>query len=137
MVGNVSFFAGGDDTRSFDHRESRLRWVGEQTIRAYDNLLDDVELLHQAGRFTAEERDRLQREGRRLRAVYAVEKEMMDGSVFKRMSTLAGAARRGNFKCALRFLPRLLPPKIYRALYQIGKKYPSSGWAGVSAGVSS
>jgi glycosyltransferase involved in cell wall biosynthesis len=135
--GNVSFFAGGDDTRSFDHRESRLRWVGEQTMRAYDNMLDDMELLHQAGRLPAEERDRLQREERRIRAVYAMEKEMMDGGVFKRMSTLAGAAGRGNFKCALRYLPRLLPPTIYRALYQIGKRYPSSGRAGVPAGVSS
>ena len=39
--GNVSFFAGGDDTTSFAHRESRLRWVDEQTVRAYDNMLAD------------------------------------------------------------------------------------------------
>ena len=132
--GNVSFFAGGDDTTSFAHRESRLRWVDEQTVRAYDNMLADVELLHRKGRLTSEERDRLRREGRRIRTLYAVEREMMDGNIFKRISTLTGAAGRGHFKCALRFLPRLLPQTMYRALYQIkNRNRPSSRSDGLLA----
>jgi glycosyltransferase involved in cell wall biosynthesis len=120
--GNVSFFAGGDDTTSFAHRESRLRWVDEQTVRAYDSMLADVELLHRKDRLTSEERDRLSREGRRIRTIYAVEREMMDGNIFKKISTLGGAAGRGHFKCALRFLPRLLPQAMYRALYQFNNR---------------
>jgi len=131
--GNVSFFAGGDDTTSFAHRESRLRWVDEQTVRAYDNMLADVELLHRKGRLTSEERDRLRREGRRIRTIYAVEREMMDGNTFRRISTLAGAAGRGHFKCALRFLPRLLPQAMYRALYQfINRNRPPSRAGGLA-----
>ena len=117
--GNVSFFAGGDDTTSFAHRENRLRWVDEQTVRAYDNMLADCgHSCTGKGRLTSAERDRLSKEGRRIRTIYAVERQMMDGNILKRLSTLAGAAGRGNFKCALRFLPRLLPQAIYRALYQ-------------------
>jgi hypothetical protein len=115
--GNVSFLTSGDDTASFAHRERRLRWVDEQTVRAYDNLLADVDLLHRDGRICLPERDRLNREGRRIQSFYAVERNMMDGDIFKKISTLAGAARRGNLPCAIRFIPRLLPQAIYRALY--------------------
>ncbi len=135
--GNVSFFAGGDDTTSFAHRESRLRWVDKQTVRAYDNMLADLEILHREGRISSADRDRLKREGRRIRIMYAVEMEMMDENIFKRISTLAGAAGRGHFKCALRFLPRLLPQAVYRALYQFKNRnrpsIPSVGLAGVSS----
>jgi glycosyltransferase involved in cell wall biosynthesis len=136
--GNVSFLAAGeDDSISFVHRENRLRWVDEQTVRAYDNLLADIEILHQKGRITSAERDRLSREGRRVRNIYAVEREILDGTFFRRLRALASAVRRGNFKCTLRFLPRLLPRAMYRILYQFkNRNQPSSrtdGLAGMSS----
>jgi hypothetical protein len=126
--GNASFLATGeDDSRSFAHLEHRLRWVDEQTVRAYDNLLADIEVLHQKGRITASEHDRLSREGRRIRNIYAVEREILDGTFFKRLRTLAAAARKGNFACTLRFLPRLMPRVVYQALYQFKhRNRPSS-----------
>jgi hypothetical protein len=100
-------------------------------------MLADVELLHRKGRLTLEEHDRLRREGRRIRTIYAVEREMMDGNALKKISTLAGAAGRGHFKCALRFLPRLLPQAMYRALYQIKNRNRPPNRAGGLASVSS
>ena len=114
---NVSFFAGGDDTTSFAHREDRLRWVDEQTVRAYDNMLADIEVLQAKGRITSAERDRLTKEAQRIRTLYAMERQMIDGSLLTRLSTLAGTAARGNIGCALRFMPRLLPQGMYRKLY--------------------
>ncbi len=119
---NASFFAGGDDSASFAHRENRLRWVDEQTISAYDTMLGDIEALHVKGRLAAAERERLSKEGRRIRTIYAIERQMLDGSLFQRLCTLAGAALQGNVKCALRFAPRLLPRAVYRALYQFLKR---------------
>ena len=93
-----------------------------------------MEILHREGRISSADRDRLKREGRRIRTIYAVEREMMDENIFKRISTLAGAAGRGHFKCALRFLPRLLPQAMYRALYQFKNRnrpsIPSDGSVG-------
>jgi glycosyltransferase involved in cell wall biosynthesis len=114
---NVSFFAGGDDSTSFAHREKRLRWVDEQTVRAYENMLGDIDVLQREGRLTAAECERLRQEALRIRNIYAVEREMMDGSVVKKLRTLAGAARQGNLKWALRLTPRLLPHAAYRSLY--------------------
>lgn len=114
---NVSFFAENDDTGSFARRESRLRWVDEQSVRAYDNMLTDVDTLHDSGRIGAAEHVRLRREGRRIRTRYAVERRMMDGGIFKRLLTLADTVRQGNVQCAVRSLPRALPRRIYRALY--------------------
>jgi glycosyltransferase involved in cell wall biosynthesis len=114
---NVSFFAGGDDSTSFAHRENRLRWVDEQTIRAYDNMLGDLEVLRAQDRLRAAEHERLRQEALRVRKIYAVEREMMDGNILKKLRTLAGAARQGNLKFALRLTPRLLPHAAYRSLY--------------------
>ena len=136
--GNVSFLASGeDDSRSFAHLENRLRWVDEQTVRAYDNLLADVEVLHQKGRITSAEHDRLRDEGSRIRNIYAVEREILDGTFFKRLLTLATAARNGNFKCTLRFLPRLLPRAVYQTLYQFKNRNRASSRGGGLAGESS
>jgi glycosyltransferase involved in cell wall biosynthesis len=120
---NVSFFAGGDDHVSFAHRESRLRWVNEQTVRAYDNMLGDIELLHERGRMGMEQRDRLRKEAQRVRGIYAVELGMMEGSFLAKMRTLIGAVWTGNWKPALRFSPRLLPRSVYRALYLSWHRY--------------
>ncbi len=132
--GNVSFLATGkDDCSSFAHREKRLRWVDEQTVKTYDNLLADIETLRQKGRITVAECDRLAREAERVRNVYAVEKEIMDGTFPRKLLALASAARHGNFKRALRFLPRLLPRSVYQALYQSQKQKsanPSGWWSG-------
>jgi glycosyltransferase involved in cell wall biosynthesis len=130
--GNVSFFAGGDDTHSFAHRENRLRWVDEQTVRAYDNMLADVELLCRDGRLAREKRDRLWREGQRIRTIYAVERAMMDGNILKKMFTLAATFGHGNFYCGLRFLPRLLPRTFYQALYEFRNR--SRSRASIQAG---
>jgi glycosyltransferase involved in cell wall biosynthesis len=116
---NVSFFAGGDDTRSFAHRESRLRWVNQQTVNAYDNMLADIEVLHRKGRLTAGERENLSREAEKVRTIYAVECDMMDGGIFKRLSALAKAAFGGHLKSAMRLSPRLLPRPLYQALYTL------------------
>jgi glycosyltransferase involved in cell wall biosynthesis len=116
---NVSFYAGGDDTRSFEHRERRLRWVDEQTVKAYDNILADIEVLHRNGRITPPQRDRLSKEARRIRTMYAVEREMMDRSLAKKLFTLGATVEQGYLRCALRFTPRLLPEPVYRTLYQL------------------
>jgi hypothetical protein len=62
---------------------------------------------------------------------------MMDGNIIKRISTLTSAAGRGHFKCALRFLPRLLPQAMYRALYQFKNRNRPPSRAGGLASVSS
>jgi len=124
--GNVSFFAGGEDTSSFAHHEKRLRWVDEQTVRAYDNMLADVETLYLDGRLARAERGRLEQEGRRIRTIYAVERRMMDGNIFNRLSTLADTIGRGNLHCGLRLMPRLLPRTVYRAVYEFRNRSRSS-----------
>jgi glycosyltransferase involved in cell wall biosynthesis len=116
---NVSFFAGGDDTRSFAHREKRLRWVNDQTVKAYDNMLADIEVLQKKGRLTEAERDRLKKEANDVRTIYAVECTMMDGGILKRVSALMGAVGGGHLKCAMRLSPRLLPRSLYRILYEL------------------
>jgi hypothetical protein len=135
--GNVSFLATGeDDSSSFAHREKRLRWVDEQTVRAYGNLLADIETLRQQDRITVAERDRLSHEARRVRNVYALEQEIMAGTFSGKLRALAGAARRGNFKCVWRFLPRLLPRPIYRTLYRLkNRNRPSRRAGGPAASV--
>jgi glycosyltransferase involved in cell wall biosynthesis len=124
--GNVSFFAGGDDSLSFQHREKRLRWVDEQTVRAYDNMLADIEVLHAKGGISTAQRDRLRKEGERVRMAYDLERQMMDGSVFKKLHTLATAAAQGNLKSACRLMPRLLPQSAYESLYLFARKMRSS-----------
>lgn len=114
---NVSFFADERDRLSFARRENRLRWVDEQTVRAYDNMLADLDLLQARGRMTPEEVARLKREALRVRTLYAIERMLMEGGFFKRWFTLAGAVFRGNLRCALRLTPRLLPLAIYRSLF--------------------
>jgi hypothetical protein len=119
---NVSFFAGGDDSRSFAHRENRLRWVDDQTINAYDNMLSDIDVLSRKGHLSAAGQEPLKREAQRVRTIYAVERAMMDGSVFQRLSTLIKAACGGHLKWALRLSPRLLPQPLYRILYELQGK---------------
>jgi hypothetical protein len=123
---NVSFFAERDDTASFEHREKRLRWVDEKSVMAYENMLADVDTLCGKGRISAGERDRLKAEGWRIRSHYAMEKRMMDGSLFERLSTLAGSVRNGDVRSTMRFMPRALPRRIYRALYLLRDKWKAS-----------
>lgn len=124
--GNVSFFAGGDDSISFQHRESRLRWVDEQTVRAYDNMLADIEVLHAKGGITTAQRNQLRKEGQRVRTAYAMERQMMEGNTFRKLLTLAGAVARGKFSSAIRLAPRLLPQTSYQRLYLLRNKLRSS-----------
>lgn len=120
---NVSFLAEGSDTISFEHRESRLRWVDEKTVIAYTNMVDDVELLYRNGRITAAEHDQLQLEGRRIQSFYALERRMMEGGIFRRLGTLVETARRGDVRSVMRFAPRALPRKIYRVLYLLRERW--------------
>ncbi|HVM59667.1 MAG TPA: glycosyltransferase [Verrucomicrobiae bacterium] len=113
---NASFLAEGE-TITFDRREWRLRLVDEQNVKAYDNMLSDIEVLRAEGRISSAERDRLAQEARLLRERNALERKMMDGNMLQRAVTLADAIRRGYVRCALRASPRLLPRSIYRALY--------------------
>ena len=124
---NVSFFADRDDTRSFEHRERRVRWVDEKTVGAYDNMLADIETLHSNGAISPTERDRLTAEARRVRSYYAVERQMIDGSFFERLLTLTDTMKQGHVRCALRCTPRALPRPLYRALYLVRDKWRS--WA--------
>jgi glycosyltransferase involved in cell wall biosynthesis len=97
---NVSFFAGGDDTVDFEHRERRLRWVN-----------------YQKGRIPVAERDRLKLEAKRIRDVYAAELQMMEGNFLAKIGALFAGVAQGNFK-VLRFAPRLFPLFVYRQLYR-------------------
>jgi len=132
---NVSFFATWDDTRSFEHREKRLRWVDEKTVGAYDNMLADVNILHRNGLISSAERDRLRVEGWRERSLYDIERRMMDGDFFERLHIVAGAVKSGNVRCALYVLWRILPRAVYRGLYLLresastraGRRWPRTG----------
>lgn len=115
---NVSFFAGGDDTRSFEHRERRLRWVDEQTVAAYQNMLADLALLHHRGRLSRSEYARLEAIARQERDWYATERELMDAPFGRRLRLIADVAGRGRLRAALGFLPRALPRPLYRRLYE-------------------
>ncbi len=115
---NVSFFAHGDDTISFEHRERRLRWVDEQTVAAYDNMLADLALLHQRGHLTLQEYSRLRAVGCRQRDWYETERQLMDAPFGRRLRLIAGVAARGRLREAVGFLPRALPRMLYRRLYE-------------------
>jgi len=114
--GNASFFA-EKERITFEQRERRLRMVNEQNVKAYENILSDIEVLHTGGHITSAERERLAQEARWLRERNALERKMMDGNMLRRVVTLGDAVRRGNVRCALQVSPRLLPRRIYRALY--------------------
>lgn len=120
---NVSFFAGGDDTRSFEHRERRLRWVDEQTVAAYENMLADLALLRERGRLRADECARLEAIARRERDWYATERQLMDAPLGGRLRLIAGVAARGQWREALGFLPRALPRRMYRTLYEWRRRH--------------
>lgn len=115
---NASFFP-GRETMCFEHRERRLRWVDEQNVRLYESMLLDIQLLHQDGRITSAENEQLSAMATLLRKRFAVERQMMEGSIFERLLTLARTARGGNVRCALRFASRALPRPVYRLLYTL------------------
>ena len=120
---NVSFFAGRDDARSFEHRERRLRWVNQKHVEAFDAILADIEVLYAKGRVDSVERNRLHSESSRLRNAVEIERRMMDEGFGRRLITLAGVLMEGNFRGAIRSLPRTLPQSIYRSLFLIREKW--------------
>jgi glycosyltransferase involved in cell wall biosynthesis len=121
---NVSFFPGKDDAQAlaFERRESRLRWVDEKTVMAYDGILKDIDVLHTKGQITAARRNQLRAEAQRVQCFYSVEREMIDGGIMRRLFTLARTAASGNFSCAIRATPRALPRSLYRSLYLLREK---------------
>ena len=120
---NVSFFAGWDDTQSFEHREKRLRWTDEKSTGAFANIVRDIETLCSKGRITAAERDRLKTEAERVAMHFTLERDMMDGGICERVGKLIKAARNGHVRCAVRMLPRALPRPIYRELFFLREKW--------------
>jgi glycosyltransferase involved in cell wall biosynthesis len=114
---NVSFLAGKDDARTFEHRERRLHWVNVKKVAAYDNMIADVKTLARFGRISAEDCKRLQAESNRMREQYDVERQMMDANFFGRLFVVIQAVVRGRVRCAVRSLPRVLPKGLYRSFY--------------------
>ena len=114
---NVSFFAGWDDTSSFDHREKRLRWVNAKSEAAYANFLGDIETLRRNQSIGTSERDSLLMIAHRMRCLYATELRLMNEGLVGKVAAIIDALKRGYYKIALRSLPRLLPLRIYRCLY--------------------
>ncbi len=114
---NVSFFAGWDDTRSFEHREKRLRWVNEKTVGAYDNIIADIETLLSKGKISESESKKLRDEAVRVRAKSATELCMMTGNYFNKINAVIGAGLRGDFHCAMKSMARLMPLTLYRFFY--------------------
>lgn len=114
---NVSFLAERDDTHSFEHREKRLRWVDEQTVKAFDNMILDISTLNRNGEISKNSHVQLIAEAQRIRSFYDLEKQMMDGNLFHKLLVLAKAVHKGKIMLALRFSIRLMPKRIYRQLY--------------------
>jgi hypothetical protein len=123
---NVSFLAEYDDTRSFEHREKRLRWVDEKSALAYDNLLADIKTLKRKGRISAAKGAQLKAAAWRMRENYAVERQMMEGGFGQRLITLAGTLKQGKIRSAMRSLPRALPRPLYRVLYLLRERWQCS-----------
>lgn len=120
---NVSFFAGGDDTRSFEHRERRLLWVNKQTVAAYDTMLGDIEMCFKDGRISTSEYERLIKELKRVQTYYVVELQMMERSLISRLGVLVKTLLKGHMHCALRCSVRALPYGVYRFLYSIRNRW--------------
>jgi hypothetical protein len=120
---NVSFLAERDDTRSFEHREQRLRWVDEKGAAAYENMLRDLETLCARGVINEVERERLRRVALPIRDRYALERQMMEGGMLQRIGTVFGTISRGQFANALRSVPRALPKPVYRKLYLLRARW--------------
>jgi glycosyltransferase involved in cell wall biosynthesis len=120
---NVSFLAEKDDTRSFEHRESRLRWVDAQSVHAYDDMLHDIATLQQRRSIGLAEGQRLTEVATRRRNAYALERDLMAATLAGRWRALAAAAARGCFRDTVRHLPRALPHSAYRALYLLRARW--------------
>jgi glycosyltransferase involved in cell wall biosynthesis len=113
---NVSF-SPAEKRFSFEHRERRLKWVDEQSAKLFEGIICDLQILHQNGKINSSEHKRLGEQANFMRSSYAVEREMMEGNMLKRFLTVASAVWRGELQSAWRSAPRLLPRRIYRALY--------------------
>src|SRR6185312_9379900 len=116
---NISFLGDGDDTRTVDERERRLRSLDEKSSRAFQNLIDDIKALYRAGRIGLTERDALIRDAQRAKDKYDSELSILDAGFIRRIQILTGALRRGASSTALRLAPRILPRQIYRNLYSV------------------
>lgn len=114
---NASFFAGWDDTRSFEHREKRLKWVNEKRINAYDNIIADIETIFSRNKISEVERNNLRAEATWERDKTATELRMMNGNYFEKISSVIGAAFRGDFRCAIKASARLMPLPLFRRFY--------------------
>lgn len=122
---NVSFLAEKDDTRSFEHRENRLRWVDIQSVHAYDDMLRDIDTLRRRGRISPAESQRLVEVATRKRNAYALERDLMAAGLVGRWRALAAAAAGGSIRDTVRYMPRALPHSAYRTLYSLRARWQS------------
>jgi glycosyltransferase involved in cell wall biosynthesis len=123
---NVSFhLSDGGNALSFEERERRLRWTDEKTVRAYENIVNDIETLYIKGKITDGYRKQLIDEAYRISNYYKLEKEMMDGNIINKIGTLSSAMLRGDVWLSLRFAPRVLPLVLYKKLYMARNRLKS------------
>lgn len=119
-TGNVSFLAERkNDINSFEHREKRLKWVDEQYINAYDNMISDIETLNKKGKINNQYKTELIKKALSERYFYLLEIKMMDSSFINRNLSLLKALFKCRLRLFIRFLPRALPRLAYRKLYII------------------
>jgi hypothetical protein len=123
---NATFFKGGEALRSFENRERRLRRGNEMTVRSFDNIIADMEILVQKGRILPREYSLLKTEAQRIQNPFRLESKMMDGSMVRRIQTLASTMMSGDFAGFLRVSPRGLPRSLYRSLYLLRERIRTS-----------
>jgi len=118
---NVSFLE-TEAVASFEDREKRLRWVDDASLKAFDDIMDDIALLSRKGRLSHEEGRRMEAEARRIREYYALEKEMMNGNLVKRMAVFGRALARGRISYSIHIAPRVLPRWLYKTFYLVKER---------------
>jgi len=104
------------ETISFESRERRLKWTNEQSVRLFNGIIRDSNLLFQKGRISQWLLDRLTDQALKMKAKREVELAMMSGSFFSRLLFLVHVALEGDVRNACRYSVRLLPPMLYRPM---------------------
>jgi glycosyltransferase involved in cell wall biosynthesis len=114
--GNFSFLE-SETVISFEERETRLKWVNEASIKAFDDIIADIETLCKRERLTGDDGRALKAEAERVKRAYRLELRMMEGHFFGRLLVLADIVVHGDFSSAIRSAPRCLPRGLYKRLY--------------------
>jgi glycosyltransferase involved in cell wall biosynthesis len=123
---NATFYMGGEVLSSFENRERRLRRGNEMTVRTFDNILADIEVLRKNGKIQQEKCSQLQEEAKRVQGRPHLEWLMMNGSILARASVLARTILSGDLRGFLRSAPRGLPRWLYRQLFLLRERWRSA-----------